>query len=249
VVNELERLKEVIQTRRPLTVLTGAGASAESGVPTFRGSEGSLWRDHDPQELATPMAFVRNPRLVWEFYQDRRRMVAECLPNRGHDALARFERHDSDTWVVTQNIDGLHTDAGSEQLIEMHGSLWRVRCTHCRYQDEDRDLDLDLPPKCPDCGHVLRPAVVWFGESYAPSVLMEIDHLLSRGGTFMVIGTSGAVQPAAFFAGIARSRGAFVVEVNPDETLIVDDMDLIIRERAGDVLPEVLSVASHRARV
>ncbi|MGF1508613.1 MAG: NAD-dependent deacetylase [Myxococcota bacterium] len=245
---DISELRHLVRARPPLTVLTGAGASAESGVPTFRGGSESLWRNHDPMELATPHAFIRNPKLVWEFYAERRQTVSQCRPNPAHDALARFERHWKDTWVVTQNIDSLHREAGSRQLIEMHGSLWYVRCTHCRYRDEDRDDDPDLPPQCPDCGHVLRPDVVWFGESYEPDVLMEIDGLLGRGGTFLVIGTSGAVQPASFFGRIARSRGALVVEINPDETLIAEDMDVLVRAPAGRVLPELLRTEGLEAR-
>jgi NAD-dependent deacetylase len=235
----LRPLMEAVDRRRPLTVLTGAGISAESGVPTFRG-DGGYWKARSAQELATPEAFARDPKLVWSFYQHRRRIVAERGPNAGHFALVDLERRRSDVWVITQNVDGFHQDAGSLNLVEMHGSLWRVRCISCGRSVENRDLDFEDPPECERCGGLMRPAVVWFGESFRPEVLSEIDSLLARGGVMLVVGTSGQVAPAAFFARIARSRGATTVEVNPEGTVAESDMDFVVREPAGKALPTLL---------
>lgn len=237
----LAPLRSIIRGRRPLTVLSGAGMSAESGVPTFR-DEGGLWRERDPMELATPEAFIRDPKLFWEFYQERRRNLDGVQPNPGHRALAAFEQVRGDTWTITQNVDALHRVAGTSNLIEMHGCLWELRCSVCRYREEDRDLDFDEPPHCPDCGGMLRPNVVLFGETYPPRMLTEIDELLHRGGVLLVIGTSGQVAPAAFFAGMARSAGAYCVEINPSGTLIESDMNDLVRAPSGEVLPYLLGL-------
>lgn len=238
---DLGKLRDLVRTRRPLTVLTGAGASAESGVPTFRGADG-LWRNRDAMELATPEAFAADPSLVWEFYQYRRRKVAECAPNPGHDALARHQERDPGTWIITQNVDGLHRSAGStERLLEMHGNLWYLKCSRCSHREENRDLAFDAPPTCPRCQALLRPDVVWFGEGFEVALLEKIDELLGRGGVMLIVGTSGAVAPAAHFAGIARARGAVTVEVNPEASLIADHMDATVRSPAGAVLPFLLA--------
>lgn len=239
---DLYELRELIRARPPLTVLTGAGASAESGVPTFRG-EGGLWRSYDAMDLATPEAFAQDPHLVWEFYQYRRRRVAECQPNPGHMVLARYQAAHPETWIITQNIDDLHHRAGSTgRILEMHGNLWRLRCLRCPYREENRDLSFDRPPICPRCQSLLRPDVVWFGEGFEIEMLVHIDNLLSRGGVMLVIGTSGAVAPAAEFAGIARARGAFTIEINPEASLIADNMSAVVRAPAGVVLPVLLGI-------
>ena len=237
---DLTKLRAVIEARGPLTVLTGAGASAESGVPTFRGADG-MWRNHSALDLATPEAFAADPKLVWAFYQYRRRKIAECAPNPGHAALAAHQRAHDDTWIITQNVDGLHRRAGSlERILEMHGNLWRLECSRCTHREENEDLSFDAPPTCPRCQAFLRPSVVWFGEGFEPDLLETIDRLLARGGVMLVVGTSGAVAPAAHFAGIARARGAFTVEVNPEASLIADHMDAVVRSPAGEVLPYLL---------
>lgn len=237
---QLSELARLVDQRRPLTVLTGAGMSAESGVPTFRGA-GGYWRNHSAHDLATPEAFARDPGLVWSFYQHRRRTVARCRPNPGHHALADLEARRSDVWVITQNVDGYHADAGTLNLIEMHGSLWMTSCLACRRRVRDKDLDFDEPPKCRHCDGIMRPGVVWFGETFEPSVLSEIDSLLARGGVMLVVGTSATVAPAAFFAGIARSRGAVTIEVNPEASLAESDMDFVVRAPSGQVLPTLLA--------
>ncbi|MEM6370018.1 MAG: NAD-dependent deacylase [Myxococcota bacterium] len=237
--SELQELRALIQSRRPLTVLTGAGISAESGVPTFRDGNG-LWRNHDPMEIATPEAFNRDPKLSWEFYQERRAKLVEVAPNLGHHAVAAFQARRPETALITQNVDALHREAGSDRLIEMHGCIWNVRCTECRFEEENRHVDLHLPPRCPDCGALLRPDIMWFGEHYQESMMDEIEQLLGRGGIMLVVGTSGHVHPAAAFAGYARQQGAFCIEINPNGTLNESDMDVVVRAPAGEVLPLLL---------
>ncbi len=237
---DLFQLRNLIRSRPPLTVLTGAGASAESGVPTFRG-EGGLWRQYSAFDLATPEAFAEDPHLVWEFYQYRRRRVAKCAPNAGHDTLARYQEAHPDTWIITQNVDQLHHEAGSrERILEMHGSLWHLRCLACPHREENRDLGFDAPPMCPRCGRMMRPDVVWFGEGFELELLAKIDELLARGGVMLVVGTSGAVAPACHFAEVARARGAFTIEVNPEASLNTDGMDAVVQAPAGVVLPILL---------
>jgi len=236
---EMKELRGLIRSRRPLTVLTGAGISAESGVPTFRDNDG-LWRNHDPMELATPEAFARDPKLSWEFYQERRSKLVEVAPNPGHQALAAFQKRRPDTALITQNVDALHREAGTEQVIEMHGCIWDVRCIECRYREENRHVDLHLPPRCPDCGALLRPDIMWFGEAYDSTMMGDILASLSRGGIMLVVGTSGHVHPAADFARFARSQGAFCIEVNPNGSLIESDMDALMRAPSGEVLPQLL---------
>ncbi|NJK88255.1 MAG: NAD-dependent deacylase [Myxococcales bacterium] len=238
---EWDVVRELIRGRGPLTVLTGAGASAESGVPTFRGA-GGLWRERDVMSLATPEAFREDPRLVWEFYQYRRREVATCAPNDGHLALARHQSRHADTWIITQNVDGLNRAAGStERLIEMHGSLWWTRCTSCGLRVYNDDLGFDTPPRCSACCGMVRPDIVWFGEGFHEGVIESIVALLARGGTMLIVGTSGAVYPAAGFAAAARAQGAVTVEINLEASFIADDMDYVLRAPSGEVLPYLLT--------
>jgi len=197
---------------RSLCVLTGAGVSAESGVPTFRGPEG-LWKRRDPVSLATPEAFAEDPKEVWEWYQWRRRKIRGCAPNAGHRALAAVEAVKPDFLLVTQNVDGLHRAAGSRRLAEIHGNIWTVRCVGCGAERYERGDFTDLPPRCGACGGLLRPGVVWFGEM--PFAMERIDAALDRCALFLSIGTSGAVYPAAGFVQQVRHRGrAHTAELN-----------------------------------
>ncbi|MBM4287038.1 MAG: NAD-dependent deacylase, partial [Deltaproteobacteria bacterium] len=209
----LQFLKDKIYQSQQVAVLTGAGISAESGVPTFRGQEG-LWRQHRAVDLATPEAFQRYPRLVWEFYQWRRELLQPLKPNPAHLALAELERRLPQLTLITQNIDGLHKVAGSCQIIELHGNIWHLRCTGCGRVREDRRLDLPPLPTCEECGELLRPHVVWFGEMLAPEVLEQAYAALQTCQVLLIIGTSGLVQPAASMGGFAKQHRAFVVEIN-----------------------------------
>jgi len=199
-----------------VVVLTGAGVSAESGIPTFRGS-GGLWREHRALDLATPDAFASDPELVWNFYAWRRELVASCTPNAAHLALAGLAAK-TDMTLITQNVDGLHQAAGSEGVLELHGSLWRLRCTACGRSWADRNIPLPLPPGCPVCGALARPDVVWFGEPLPRSTLNAAMRSASTADIFACIGTSGLVQPAAGLARIAQQSGAQVVEINLERT-------------------------------
>jgi NAD-dependent deacetylase len=223
---------------RSLAVLTGAGISAESGVPTFRGP-GGLWRNHRPEDLATPGAFRRDPGLVWEWYDWRRGLVGACQPNAAHYTLAEMESHFDDFVLVTQNVDGLHRLAGSRNIVELHGNLWGMRCTRgCRSHWEDRTVPLpEIPPHCPSCGALARPDVVWFGESLPGEALDVAFAVVHRCQVLLVIGTSAVVQPAASLPLLALERGTYVLEINPQPTPLSAAVHRAIREPAAKALP------------
>lgn len=223
-----------------VVVLTGAGISAESGIPTFRGKDG-LWKKHDPMKLATPEAFGKNPKLVWEWYDWRRQLIAKAKPNEAHLLLADLERKLGDLWVVTQNVDGLHQRAGSKKVIELHGNIWKVRCTSCGAEDYDYRAPLpEIPPKCKSCGGLLRPGVVWFGEPLPMDALQSAYTLAQEADIFMVIGTSAQVYPAAELPFIAKNNGAKLIEINPEETPVTPYADISLRKTASEGLKEVI---------
>jgi len=225
------------RVEQPVAVLTGAGISAESGVPTFRGEEG-LWRDYSPQQLATPEAFRRDPDLVWAWYAWRRELIAACRPNAAHRTLAKMEQVLNGVTLITQNIDGLHQAAGNQHVLELHGNIWRLRCTRCDYLTEDHRVPLpDLPPRCPACDGLLRPDVVWFGESLPREVLNVAWAAAACCRTMLVVGTSAVVQPAASLPLVALRNGARLVEINPQETYLSKHADAVLREPAGEALP------------
>jgi len=229
-----------LASARNITVLTGAGISADSGVPTFRGAEG-LWRNFHAEDLATPEAFARDPRLVWEWYNWRRELIATKQPNPAHIALVELERRAHDTfWLITQNVDGLHRTAGSQRLSEIHGNIWKVRCTGCGDISENREVPLPLLPKCQLCHALLRPHIVWFGESLWEEDLRRCDEALQTCNLLLVIGTSGVVYPAAGFASVAKEVGALVIEINLESTPQSDLVDLSLQGRAKDLVPLLL---------
>jgi NAD-dependent deacetylase len=222
----------------PVAVLTGAGVSAESGVPTFRG-EGGLWRNFRAEQLATPEAFRRDPALVWEWYDWRRGLIDSCAPNAAHETLAEMEAALPDLTLITQNVDGLHQAAGSRNVLELHGDIWRMRCTGCERVSEDRRVPLpEIPPRCPKCGALLRPDVVWFGESLPLEVLDAAWAASARCRLMLVVGTSAVVQPAASLPIVALRSGARLVEVNPAETPLSAHAHEILHGPAAEVLPE-----------
>lgn len=235
---------EVIQrivAARSVTVLTGAGVSAESGVPTFRDAQTGLWAKYRPEDLATPRAFRRNPRLVWEWYEWRRKLVGDAKPNPAHFALAEMERRLPEFHLVTQNVDGLHQRGGSQEVIELHGNITRTKCFDegtivSKWAETD-----DVPPKCPDCGGLLRPDVVWFEEAL-PDDEMELASRASKDcDVFLCIGTSTVVYPAAALPFVALRSGATVVEINPQPTPLTDQAQFVLTGAAGVVLPELLA--------
>ncbi len=219
--------------------LTGAGISAESGIATFRESRG-LWNQVPVEEVATPQAFARDPVKVWRFYEARRAQVAGCSPNAGHLALARLGDRLGDRFtLITQNVDGLHQVAGSRDVLEVHGSLWRLRCTRCGREREDRTVPLDpLPPLC-DCEGMLRPSVVWFGEVLPERTFRAAVEAAESASVFLVVGTSAVVEPAASLARVAAYQGAELWEVNPEHTPLTPMCGRSWQAPAGAVMDEV----------
>ncbi len=231
------RAVEQLARASRVTVATGAGVSAASGVPTFRGDDG-LWNDFRVEELATPAAFARDSRVVWEWYEWRRRLVARCAPNRAHEVLAAWSRRYPRFALITQNVDGLHERAGTRNVVRFHGSIWELACWEgCSSGDRWRDETelTTLPPPCPRCGGLARPGVVWFGEPIEPLVLEQSLAALDC-DVFVVVGTSGVVYPAAGLADEARRRGAFTIEINPEVTEATPRFDLALQERAEESL-------------
>ena len=236
------QLVEVLRAAGRVAALTGSGISAESGVPTFRDAQTGLWARYDPQELATPEAFARNPRLVWEWYEWRCDLVGSAEPNPGHRALVELEHRAPHFTLITQNVDGLHQTAGSRAVIELHGNIRRTRCSQEGIIVEE--YGDGSPPRCPRCGAFLRPDVVWFGEML-PAGTLELASEAARGcDLFLSIGTSSLVYPAAGLPYEALESGATVVEINPSETPLTPRVHFALRGRAGEVLPELLARSS-----
>jgi len=238
-VEKISIVKSKLAACERVVVLTGAGVSAESGVPTFRGKDG-LWRQYRVTDLATPQAFMRDPQLVWEFYNWRRHLLAPLHPNAAHRALADLEKRRPELLLVTQNIDGLHQAAGSGNVLELHGNIWFVRCTHCRKVVENRTVPLLEPPLCASCGAMLRPHVVWFGESLDAAILERAFEAVQTCQMMLIIGTSAMVQPAASMGILARRAGAFVVEINLEATPYTGAYDLSILGKSGQIVPRIL---------
>lgn len=238
-----ESLVATLRGAWSVAVLTGSGISAESGVPTFRDAQTGLWARYNPEELATPEAFERGPRLVWEWYSWRRELVEKATPNPGHEALAKLEGRVPKLSLVTQNVDGLHQSSGSQNVRELHGNIMRSRCSVEGVIVEPHEDDEGTPPSCPSCGAFLRPDVVWFGEALPDEVLEEAFEAARNCEVFFSIGTSGLVQPAASLAFEAMRSGAIVVEVNPNDTPLTRHAEYALRGRAGEILPELLRVA------
>jgi NAD-dependent deacetylase len=233
----ITRVAALLKKARNIAVLTGAGISAESGIPTFRG-EGGLWRKYRPEQLATPTAFSRDPKLVWEWYDWRRGIIGAKDPNPGHKILALWQDRFDAFHLITQNIDGLHQRAGSNDVLELHGNIWKLRCTQEGTLTENHDIPLaDIPPRCQECGALLRPHVVWFGESLDMGILQEAFRLSGDCDVMFVVGTSAVVQPAASLPLAAHDAGAKTVEINPDPTPLTSMLDYSFRGRAGDILP------------
>jgi NAD-dependent deacetylase len=234
-----ESIKDQIKNINKIVAVTGAGISQESGIPTFRGKDG-LWRNHDAMKLATIDAFYDNPKLVWEWYNERRRNIFQAQPNQGHKAIAELEKYAQVT-VLTQNIDGLHQKAGSSKVLELHGSIVKIKCSVCDYNEEILTEISNLPPLC-KCGNVLRPDVVWFGETLPQDVWQNAIVFASQCDLMIVVGTSLVVSPANTLPIYAKQNNSILIEINPENTDISDDMDLVIKNTSAVALPEFVSL-------
>ncbi len=234
------RLIARLYSAESVAVLTGAGVSAESGVPTFRGENG-VWKKFKSEELANFDAFMRNPELVWEWYRHRKEIIAAIQPNAGHYALADLEKHYRRFSIITQNIDNLHRRAGSKEVYELHGNIERNYCISCRKQFPNQEI-LSKPgiPRCSDCDGLIRPDVVWFGELLPPDVWDAAAEAAAHADVFFSIGTSAIVYPAASLPIMAKHAGAYLVEINPDPTPITDSADEFIGGKSGEILPQLL---------
>jgi len=222
-----------------VAVLTGAGISAESGVPTFRGEQG-LWKNFKPEELANFNAFIKNPKLVWEWYNFRKNLISKVEPNPGHHALVQMENFFQDFFLITQNVDNLHRLAGNKRIYELHGNIMRNRCVDCNKQWGEILIDEKNLPYC-DCGGLIRPDVVWFGESLPDGEITKSFEVAERSGVFFSIGTSAVVQPAASLPIVAKRAGAYVVEINYEATVITDYVDESIIGKSGEILPKLIT--------
>jgi NAD-dependent deacetylase len=237
--SNLEQAREWLAAAESVAVLTGAGISAESGVPTFRGASG-LWKEFKPEELATPEAFARDPKLVWEWYDWRRGLIARAAPNAAHRALVQLEIGKRGFTLITQNVDGLHDLAGSGKILKLHGDIWRLRCTVCGANFPNRRVPLPkIPPHCA-CGGLARPGVVWFGEPLPEGMMKEAEHAAAAAQVFLVIGTSAVVYPAASLVPFAKQSGARVIEINTEPSAVSGIVDCVLEGPAGEILPKLL---------
>ena len=234
-----ESISDQIKNYKKIVFVTGAGISQESGIPTFRGKDG-LWRNYDPMKLATIDAFYENPKLVWEWYNERRNNIFQAQPNQGHNAIAELEKY-AQVMVLTQNIDGLHKKAGSSNVLELHGSIVKIKCSICDYNEEILTEISDFPPLC-KCGNILRPDVVWFGEPLPQDVWQNAIEFASRCDLMVIVGTSLVVSPANTLPLYAKQNNATLIEINPEKTEMSEEMDEIIRNTSVETLPKLVSL-------
>lgn len=235
-----DELVRFLRQAERVVALTGAGVSQESGLRTFRDAQTGLWAQYKPTDLASPEAFERDPKLVWDWYAWRREAIKGVRPNPGHYALVNMARHSPDFILITQNVDGLHRMAGSPRLIELHGNLQRVKCSSCGAQAEAWDEADDQVPRCAFCEGLLRPDVVWFGEPLPRTELEAAVSAARACHVFFSIGTSGLVQPAASLAYAAHNRGAVVVEINAELTPLTQKVDFALHGKSGEILPALV---------
>lgn len=237
----IQKTREILQNANRVLVLTGAGISAESGVPTFRDAAGH-WKNISPEKVATPEAFARDPKFVWEWYDSRRVQLLGVKPNQGHRCLAALERQVEHFFLLTQNVEDLHEQAGSKRVAHIHGSLWEMRCTKEGIVREDRRAPLpEMPPRCSRCGALERPNVVWFGEQIREDAVLETERFLADGevDVVMVIGTGAVFGYISEWANRARGASGVLIEINPDETALFG-VDIVLRGKAGEILPKLV---------
>lgn len=234
-------LLQAIRSAHTIIALTGAGISAESGIPTFRQTQTGLWEKYRAEDLATPEAFERNPRLVWEWYAWRRDLILNARPNPGHLALVEFENHISNFNLITQNVDNLHRTAGNQKVIEFHGNIFRTKCSFENILVDSWIDTGEVPPRCPKCRNFLRPDVVWFGEAIPTKALSLAYQLVNDCQVFISIGTSAMVEPAASLSWIAHQHGSILVEINLEPTPLTNLADFAFKGHSGEILPELVS--------
>ncbi|HJT83376.1 MAG TPA: NAD-dependent deacylase [Nitrososphaeraceae archaeon] len=242
--NTIQNIKDKILDLDKIVFLTGAGISKESGIPTFRGPEG-LWRQYDPMKLASISGFYEDPKLVWEFYKSRQELICNCSPNLGHSSIANFEKTKKLSYILTQNIDGLHERAGSNNIVELHGNILKIKCTKCNFKDKlkERLVDDDfLPPMCKICKSVLRPSIILFGEPLDQQVWEQAEQISNNCDVMFIIGTSLNVGPVNQLPLYAKRNSAILVEVNPEPTIFTGLMDYSIQGPAAKLLPKLLDV-------
>lgn len=232
---------KLLRNAKNIVILTGAGISKESGIPTFREAQTGLWTKYDPMDLATPQAFQRNPKLVWDWYAWRRGLILNSNPNPGHYALVKMETRAPNFTLITQNIDGLHEKAGSKHIIELHGNINRNKCSDENVIVEIMDDNEETPPRCPNCGGLIRPDVVWFGENLPPEALADALEASQTCDVFFSIGTSTLVHPAASLPLYALAQGAILIEINPVDTPITLKAEFVFKGASGDVLPNMVN--------
>ncbi len=238
--DEIEQAREILTRAEGITVLTGAGISQESGIPTFRGEEG-LWGKYRPEEVDTAEAFGSNPKYVWQWYNGLRELISQSKPNPGHYTLAELEKMLLNFTLITQNIDDLHRIAGNVNIIELHGNIWWARCTECPYIEENRDVPLrEIPPSCKSCGELLRPGVIWFGEDVPLPIIDSCLLSIEYSDVMLIVGTSGVVEPAASLGLVAKHTGKTVIEVNLEETVNSRHYDIVLLGKSGEILPRLI---------
>lgn len=235
-----ELIADKLKNAKKIVFVTGAGISQESGIPTFRGTDG-LWRKYDPMQLATIDAFYDDPKLVWEWYEDRRKNILQAKPNPGHSAIAELEKYKEVT-VLTQNIDGLHQRSGSTKVLELHGSIIRIKCSVCNFKDNIPTSFDELPPKCSSCNNILRPDVVWFGESLPQDIWNQAIFEAKSCDVMIIAGTSLVVSPANTLPVYAKQNNALLVEINPEETIMSSEMDLSLKTTSAKALPNLITI-------
>ncbi|HAV77468.1 MAG TPA: NAD-dependent protein deacylase [Anaerolineae bacterium] len=233
-------LVSLLKRTSKLAALTGAGVSQESGLRTFRDAQDGLWKQYKPEDLASPEAFARDPKLIWDWYAWRREAVKGVRPNPGHYALVEIEKRIPEFILITQNVDGLHRMAGNKNVLELHGNIQRVRCSDCDTFAETWDEGNEEVPKCEECGGLLRPDVVWFGETLPRNQLEASVEAARICDVFFSIGTSGVVQPASSLAHAAHNQGAVVVEINAEQTTLTPKTDYFFQGKSGEILPELV---------
>ena len=248
---EIAKAYELVTNSNEIVVLTGAGISAESGIPTYRGEEG-LWRNYDPHELATPEAFFKNPKLVWEWYDSRRAIMKNAKPNPGHFAITALEKEKRDFTLITQNVDGLHFAAGTRNVIELHGSLWEIKCTETECEKVEKNYQVpipELPPMCDACDGIMKPNTVLFGEIIPMERIDRCLFAIEQCDLLLIVGTSGVVEPAASMGLIAKKSEKPVVEINIDVTPGTGLYDASVMGKSGEILPLLVESETSRNRM